>query len=131
MLSYTNVPIYNTLANKSVKQRISNGAQILNKQTLKASSLINKLRCGQKITNTLSCPPTSQTVKLTFLYSTVSTLKPNPSKVYVQNFNHFHLALVLYKIIILESLKLKDNYIYIGFLNNHVTTNCTSTRLES
>ena len=30
ILSNTNVPIYNTLANKFVKQRISNGAQILN-----------------------------------------------------------------------------------------------------
>ena len=28
------------------------------------------------VTRTLSCPPTSQTVKLMFLYSTVSTLKP-------------------------------------------------------
>jgi len=33
--------------------------------------------------NTLSWPPTSQTVKLMFLYSTVSTLNPVPNEVLV------------------------------------------------
>ena len=40
---------------------------------------------NQKLVNTLSWPPTSQTVKLMFLYSTVSTLKPVCTNV---KFNH-------------------------------------------
>jgi len=42
----------------------------------KNQKMFNKKGEKKYFKNTLSCPPTSHTVKLIFLYSTVSTLKP-------------------------------------------------------
>lgn len=67
---------------------------------------------------TLSCPPTSHTVKLTFLYSTVSTLKPIVGIVVTisPSFN-------LYSIVVFPAASRPTIRILISFLEKNIFTN--------